>query len=957
MEFALAAVVLLFVLAASDLVVGVSNDAVNFLNSAIGSRVAPRRTIMVVASLGIVLGATFASGLMEVARKGIFNPELFTFTEVMAIFLAVMLTDILLLDLFNTYGLPTSTTVSIVFELLGAAVAVALFRLTASGESWSLLPEFINSAKAGEIIGGIFLSVGVAFTVGAVVMFVARLLFTFRYGKTGQVVHILWSGIALTAIAYFLLIKGLKGASFVPDGFRDWTQNNTLQVLAVVWALMTVLAGVLSALRVSLLHGIVLAGTFALAMAFAGNDLVNFIGVPLAGMESYKAWTASGLSGDAFTMEVLALPYKANTGILLLAGAIMAVTLWTSRKARRVTDTEVNLARADAGTERFKGNWIARGVVRLAYNSSKVFGATVPSSWAQSVEARFAPAPAVPNPPAFDLVRASVNLTVASVLIAIATNMKLPLSTTYVSFMVAMGSSLADRAWGRESAVFRVSGVLSVIGGWFLTAAVAFSVAGIFAVLIRGIGDAAVWGLALIAVAALANTFRLHQRRARREEAVKAEALPTQAAVQDPRSESAQDLADLLDALAQAEEVALQAFQMEQRRTLRSLRHGMGERLDRNERQLDTLPQHWMRPSDEKSPKGLGRGRILDHDLRQDMLVSAFSQLRQVEEHLKNLLPPFAPDQSAALQSLNPAVRDFLRKCSHGLRQGREGLHDAFLEELRSEKKRLLTEIDRLLAEQSGRVQQKGRSDRTDALYVPLVARSHGPGSHQRTVDAFARALDARSRGAGTPAHRSVLRRTKKKSVRGFILGFGVVTLMLQRQTRRLPQAHNNMPAQSSSTKPAVRSIEAEIGQTKPFASERHRVLVNLMFTYGWHIERLRTRIDAYGITVQQYNVLRMPAGCRRGHFHFRHPLPHARPHVGYIPTGRSPGEKRLGATQHMSFRQTPGGCNSSADAGSTLLQTIDAQEKGFCPAGQWPGRDTSTATQRFAGPFCAAAA
>lgn len=721
MEFALAAVVLLFLLAASDLVVGVSNDAVNFLNSAIGSRVASRRTIMIVASLGILFGATFASGLMEVARKGIFNPEAFSYAEVMAIFLAVMLTDILLLDLFNTYGLPTSTTVSIVFELLGAAVAVALFRLTASGESWTLLPEFINSAKAGEIIGGIFLSVGVAFTVGAIVMFVARLLFTFRYGKTGRVVHILWSGIALAAIAYFLLIKGLKGASFVSDDFRGWTQDHTWLVLGGVWGAMTLLAGILSALRVSLLHTIVLAGTFALAMAFAGNDLVNFIGVPLAGMESFRAWNGSGLPADQFMMDVLAQPYKANTLILLLAGAIMAVTLWTSRKARSVTDTEVNLARADAGAERFHGNWIARGVVRMAHNSARLFGGVVPGALARSVEARFVPAPPVSNPPAFDLVRASVNLTTASVLIAVATNMKLPLSTTYVSFMVAMGTSLADRAWGRESAVFRVSGVLSVIGGWFLTAAVAFTVAGLFALLIRSLGNPAVVVLALVAVATLVHTFRLHRRRSTKEAAIKADDLQGAEFVVDPRTQSASDLAELLEAVADALQVALDAMQLEDHRRLRKLRLAFGDRLDRNERQLDTLPQRLAQDIGIQRIPGLGKGRILDHDLRQDLLVSTFSLLRQAEQHVANLLPPFTKVQMEALQAYGAELQQFLRSHAEALRLGRSGLEPAMVERCSLERIRLLTLLDQLISTHASSLQLHKKSDRTASLFFHWV--------------------------------------------------------------------------------------------------------------------------------------------------------------------------------------------------------------------------------------------
>lgn len=729
MDPVLIAVVLLFVLAASDLVVGVSNDAVNFLNSAIGARVASRRVILLVASLGIVLGATFASGMMEVARKGIFHPEAFVLAEVMAIFLAVMLTDILLLDLFNTYGLPTSTTVSIVFELLGAAVAVALFRLTAEGESWARLSESINGETAGTIVLGIFLSVGIAFAVGAVVMFAARLLFTFRSGRAGRVVHAAWGGLALTAIGYFLLIKGLKGASFIPEAFSAWVEQHTAGLLAATWAAFTGLAAVLLAARVPLLRVVVLAGTFALAMAFAGNDLVNFIGVPLAGLEAWRAWAPSGESPDAFSMESLAAAYRADTGLLLAAGAIMVVTLWFSRKARSVTETEVNLARQDAGTERFRGNPLARALVRGAAALGGGVGRGLPAEWRRRVEARFAPPAPDPDAPAFDLVRASVNLTVASVLIALATARQLPLSTTYVSFMVAMGSSLADRAWGRESAVYRVSGVLSVIGGWFFTAAAAFTVAAAFALAIRAWGTPAVLALAALAAAALWHSFRLHRER-RLREARRADAGP------DAERGEREDLAEALDTVARAQERALAALAGEDRRALTRLEADLTEALDHNGLRLRRGP---------RGASGLAaRRRLLDRDLRQELLANALEQVRDAGRHVADWLPPLEPADRDALAGWQAEAGAFLRRSADALRAGPPA--PAAAADLRLAKRNLLGHVDRLLADRTG-------TARGEALYVHWLL-------HGKDVVAVASRLvrlHARAAGPDDPAHRPLL--------------------------------------------------------------------------------------------------------------------------------------------------------------------------------------------------------
>lgn len=518
MDFFAFMIAALFVLALIDLSVGVSNDAVNFLNSAIGSRVASRRTILIVATGGILIGAMFSSGIMEVARKGIFNPEMFTFADVMVVFLAVMIADVLLLDMFNTFGMPTSTTVSIVFELLGAATAVAIIHVIHNPDSAPFV-EFINGRNALAIILGILLSVGIAFVVGTLVQFVSRLLFTFEDTKHTAIARITWSAIALTVITDFLFIKGLKGAGFVTQDVHDFVAQNMLMIVAGVFAFWLALSFVVRQLGINPLVVVVLAGTFALAMAFASNDLVNFIGVPLAGLESWRAWSGSGVAPDVFSMDILTEPVQSSNFYLFGAGVVMAVTLWLSAKARSVTQTEVTLARQGEGAERFRPGPVSRALVRVFLAVGETLRRLTPPPWQTGVARRFEredQSQRLRDAPAFDLVRASVNLAVASILIAIATSMKLPLSTTFVSFMVAMGTSLADRAWGRDSATYRVAGVLSVLSGWFVTAAAAFLLAAFFAVLLSVFGAVAL-GVLLVTVAlALYHTFRYHGQRERR---------------------------------------------------------------------------------------------------------------------------------------------------------------------------------------------------------------------------------------------------------------------------------------------------------------------------------------------------------------------------------------------------------------------------------------------------------
>ena len=514
--------VALAILAVVDLVVGVSNDAVNFLNSAIGSKAISVKNIMIIASLGVFFGAITSSGMMEVARKGIFNPNMFMFQDIMFIFMAVMITDILLLDIFNSLGMPTSTTVSIVFELLGAAVAISLLKISANdSQSMDAIWEYINHETAIKIILGILLSVVIAFSVGAIVQFVSRLIYSFNFEKRATYINALFGGFAITAITYFIIIKGMKGTPFYKD-IKFLIEGNTLSIIAgsfVIWSLISQV--LIQIFKINILKLIIGVGTFSLAMAFSGNDLVNFVGVPIAAWNSYQAWEVSGVAADAFSMGVLAKKVPSNIWLLLIAGVIMVVTLCTSSKAQNVIKTGIDLSRQGEGHEKFQPNPLSRVVVRFAMTINKGISYIVPQKTVAFVDAKFQK-PVIELPkdktyemPAFDLVRAAVNLIVAGILISIATSMKLPLSTTYVTFMVAMGSSLADRAWGRESAVYRVAGVINVIGGWFLTAITAFIAAAIVAYLISF--DMLMIPVLLAVVALLIGRNTLIHRRKKKE--------------------------------------------------------------------------------------------------------------------------------------------------------------------------------------------------------------------------------------------------------------------------------------------------------------------------------------------------------------------------------------------------------------------------------------------------------
>jgi phosphate/sulfate permease len=508
---------ILVLLAITDLIVGVSNDAVNFLNSAIGAKAASFRTILVIASAGVLLGTLFSSGMMQIARNGIFQPEFFTFDKVMLIFLAVMITDVILLDIYNSLGLPTSTTVSLIFELLGASFVIGLLILFDQQRPLSEIESILNYKNALFIIGGIFFSVIVAFGMGSCIHFFTRLLFTFKLKKSLTLFGPVFTGISTSALMYFLLIKGLEGSSFASSSMLEWIQHNTFLLLSACFVLVTLFTSIAMRLwKFDPLRIIVLIGTFSLAMAFAGNDLVNFIGIFVAAFSSYEAWVVSDVAADAFGMGVLNQPVITPSALLLFSGVIMVLTLWISAKSKKVTETEVSLSRQDAGEEKFASSTWSRGLVSSGIYAGSVIKILMPEKWTSTIEKRFRKPKAKKKngeEPSFDMLRASVNLVVSSTLIAFGTAQHLPLSTTFVTFMVAMGTTFADQAWGRESAVYRVSGVLQVLKGWVLTALVAFGGSALVALFLYFTGSIGALSLTLFTFGLLVYSHMLFKQK------------------------------------------------------------------------------------------------------------------------------------------------------------------------------------------------------------------------------------------------------------------------------------------------------------------------------------------------------------------------------------------------------------------------------------------------------------
>ncbi len=657
MSIYLLIVVVLFILAISDLVVGVSNDAVNFLNAAVGSRSARFKTILAVAALGVFVGAVFSSGMMEVARKGIFHPEFFTFSEVMILFLAVMVTDVILLDAFNTFGMPTSTTVSIVFELLGAAVAVSLMKILTESDALSLA-EYINSGKALAIISGILISVVLSFLGGIVVQYPTRLLFSFDYKKNLKKFGALWGGMAFAAITYFLLIKGIKNASFMTEELKHAILENSWSIILMAfagWAI--VLQLVLTFTQMDIFKPIVLIGTFALSMAFAGNDLVNFIGVPLAGYNSYQLYLEAGAPDpDSFMMTALAGKVPTPTILLLVAGVIMMITLWTSKKAKSVVNTSVNLGRQYEGAERFDSFALSRSIVRNFSRMATFVNDRLPADWKRWVESRFDDRPfikqqneAKDQTPAFDMVRAAVTLTVASILISIGTTLKLPLSTTYVTFMVFMGASLADGAWGRESAVYRISGVLSVVGGWFFTALSAFTVAFVFAVIFY-FGGVIALGLSLVMLAyVLYRTHKYHNKKVEEDQALKDDEI--QVFTRDVLMEkSVKRLREMLGRLTDVIDKSLSGLEKDDLYVLRKV----GKEYKDIEQEMERVKSKYNRVLDQVPEEDIIAGQlyVLVVDYLEEMVMHVGHLIKPIIRHVDNSHKPLTTVQIGELKDL-----------------------------------------------------------------------------------------------------------------------------------------------------------------------------------------------------------------------------------------------------------------------------------------------------------------
>jgi len=662
------------VAAGVDLIVGVSNDAVNFLNSAIGSKVASFRIILLIASLGILAGSFFSNGMMEIARNGIFNPTFFTFDKIIIVFLAVMLTDIILLDFFNSLGLPTSTTVSLVFELLGAALVTGLlisFERGAGFETWS---EIINYSSAITIISGIFLSVFLSFIVGSIVQHIARIIFTFKLKKTLKKYGAVFSGFAIAAIVYFLLIKGAKGSSFITNDQITWITNNTWLIIVgsiVFWAI--VIQILMWWKKINPLKVVVLLGTFSLAMAFAGNDLVNFMGVSVAGLISFQAWSASGVAATDFNMAILNEKIITPSWLLFVGGVVMVITLWTNSKSRKVTETEVSLGKQDeGGDERFKPNIVSRALVGSAMWTGRQIEKIVPESWTKSLTIRFekdtATNPA-PDEASFDLIRASINMVVASILIAYGTSQKLPLSTTFVTFMVAMGSSFADQAWGRESAVYRVAGVINVIAGWLITAVVALLASGLLAFIMYKAYPIGPLVLTVLAGFLLVRSHVVFNKKSKIEKEENQLLAVKQLSVPLAISESKKNTAKTLKTIREVVIQSLRALLNEDQRTL----HGSKDELEKLKVQTEKFDSKIIKyvRKIEKGNLQTGRLYILVFDLMQDLYQSAQLINELIMIHVENHHSPPKKKYAELTATLEKKLGDYANRVAEHIASGK----------------------------------------------------------------------------------------------------------------------------------------------------------------------------------------------------------------------------------------------------------------------------------------------
>ncbi|MFM7895351.1 MAG: anion permease [Flavobacterium sp.] len=710
----------LAILAITDLMVGVSNDAVNFLNSAIGSKAVSFKTIMIVASLGVAVGALYSNGMMEIARNGIFTPSMFSFNDVIVIFLAVMITDVLLLDVFNTLGLPTSTTVSIIFSLLGASVVLAVYKVYVSGDGFDTLGNYINTEKASEIVYSILLSVALSFALGSLVQYVSRLIFTFHIEKRYKYVAALFGGVAMTAITFFILVKGLKSITFVPSEVKDFIKESPFVIIGYSLILWTVVCQLLiSVFKYSVFKFIIIVGTFGLALAFAGNDLVNFIGVPIAAYQAYEIWAAQAVGATEFMMsdlekENLPAPFM----FLAAAGVIMVYTLWTSKKAKSVIETEQNLSRQGEGNEKYNANNLSRNIVRGFMYIGNVISFILPKSLQKKLDAQFVQPEYTgkrDEQPMFDMVRASVNLIVASILISIGTSMKLPLSTTYVTFMVAMGSSFADRAWDRESAVYRVAGVFNVIGGWFVTALAAFLSSAIIAYVLF-IGEVfAFFAFMIIVAIFFYRSNQIHKKKVKEEEEIKKLRKEDIVTLKEMITESSSQISKVLRKTSALYSNVVDNLGLQDLAKLKENKKSL-KKLEKEIDELKSNVFYFIKNLDENSVEA-SKFYILILGYLQDMVQSIDFITTSSHAHVNNNHKKLKFNQIRDLKTVDTQLQELFGR----LEESFTTEDFSKLDEILRDKKVFLDTVSELITKQIARIRTTETSPKNSKLYFALL--------------------------------------------------------------------------------------------------------------------------------------------------------------------------------------------------------------------------------------------
>lgn len=720
--FYLLLIIIILVLAIIDLVVGVSNDAVNFLNSAIGSKAFPVKTILIVASCGLGLGAIFSSGLMEVARVGIFQPQLFSFHEIIVLFISVMITDILLINFFNTLGIPTSTTVSIIFCLLGASVAMGLLQLYQQGNDLDLIGNYINVSKVLLIIESILLSIVIAFGIGAVVQFVSRLIFTFQYSRVSALTLSVFSGVAQTCIGIFVILKGFGTTVLKDTVVTLWITDHLAITFFSLLIFFIALSYVFTVYhKINLLKATVLLGLFGLALSFAGNDLVNFIGVPIAALQSYELWQTGNLSAQSFYMNGLATTVQTPYSILVIAGTVMVGTLWLSKRVFLVTETEINLARQDAGFERFKPHRISRAIVKFGLAIGYAGNVLLPEKITASINSKFEKpevATAKFNAPYFDLVRATVNLMVASILISFATSLKIPLSTTYVTFMVGMGTALADRAWNSESAVYRVAGVLNVIASWIMTSLMAFVLSGVSVLLIYFGGILAVAILLLILVFVLVKSAINHRKRIAKLTAKKKFNPKELENIHLITTKYASNISDIFNRLQSLYSDAIKNLALLNSVQLKQNKKDIEEILS----EISGLKEiiFFQINSNEKTSSAANKFYILTLDDLEAVALAMSQIINNSYNHVKNNHKKLTFNQIRGLKSVDIKTKEVFPKINHSFK-------NLDFSNLKSVIKSLVviqSEIEQLLDLQISRVNVSDNSSKNMRLYFELLKKS-----------------------------------------------------------------------------------------------------------------------------------------------------------------------------------------------------------------------------------------